>query len=147
MSINNTNHRRRQGEHRERSPPEIEKIVVEKWCYFRRLYFQQQLFQNSVKNSIFLLNFYQKFLKVSQQFVFFVQTAKNEHLGLLILLKNMLKQWIFCNFIQKFFGKFRKFLKISQRFVFFVQTAKNQCIGLLIFYEKYAKIMRFQQFS
>ena len=27
------------GEHRERSTPEIEKIVVEKWFYFRMLYF------------------------------------------------------------------------------------------------------------
>ena len=34
-------HRRRQGEHWKRSAPptEIEKIVVEKWCYFRRRYF------------------------------------------------------------------------------------------------------------
>ena len=107
-------------------------------------------FLKLAKNSIFLLNFYknfQKFLNVSQQFVFFVQTAKNEHIGLLNFLKNMLKQWIFCNFIQKSFGKFRKFLRISHRFVFFVQTAKNQRIGLLIFNEKYPKIMHFQQFS
>ena len=42
------------GEHRERSPhPEIEKIVVEKWCYFRRLYFQQQLFQKQIKIQFF----------------------------------------------------------------------------------------------
>ena len=39
---------------------------------------------------IFIKNF-QKFLKVSQQFVIFVQTAKNEHIRLFIFLKNMLK--------------------------------------------------------
>ena len=37
------------GEHRERPPPEMEKVVVEKWCYFRRLYFYQQPFQKSFK--------------------------------------------------------------------------------------------------
>ena len=54
-------------EHRERPPPEMEKFFVEKWYYFRKLYFLQQLFQKSLKiqfsYSIFIKNF-RKFLKV-----------------------------------------------------------------------------------
>ena len=58
---------------------------------FPKALFLATTFPKLAKNSIFLLKFYQKFQKVSQQFVFFVQTAKNEHMGLLIILKNMLK--------------------------------------------------------
>ena len=58
---------------------------------FPKALFLATTFPKLAKNSIFLLNFFQKFLKVSQQFVFFVQTAKNEHICLLIFLKNMLK--------------------------------------------------------
>ena len=38
-------------------------------------------------------------------------------------------------------------MHFSQLIVFFVQTPKKLTRGLLNFFEKYAKIMRFQQFS
>ena len=40
---------RSQGEMGEIHPPETEKIVVEKWCYFRRLYFSNK-FSKKNKN-------------------------------------------------------------------------------------------------
>ena len=45
-------------------PAPMEKIVAEKWCYFRLHYFSNYL-PKLVKNSIFLLNFYQKLRKLS----------------------------------------------------------------------------------
>ena len=58
---------------------------------FPKALFLATTFPKIVKHSIFLLNIFQKLLKISQQFVFFVQTAKNEQVSLLIFLKNMLK--------------------------------------------------------
>ena len=60
--------------------PETEKIIIEKWCYFRRLYFSNKFSKN--KNKIKLQFFYRIFteifqncIKISQQFAFFVQTG------------------------------------------------------------------------
>ena len=61
---------------------------------FPKALFLATTFPKLAKNSIFYWTFiknFQKFLKVSQRFIFFFQTAKNEHIGLLIFLKNMLK--------------------------------------------------------
>ena len=44
---------------------EPEKISVEKWCYFQRLYCNNNLSPNIDNNSIFLLNFHQKISKFS----------------------------------------------------------------------------------
>ena len=46
-------HRRRQGDGEWSPRPEIEKNVVEKWCYFRRLHFEQQVTQNALKSQFF----------------------------------------------------------------------------------------------
>ena len=64
------NHRRRQGGgHRERSPPpEIEKNCCRKMMLFPKALFLATTFPKIDKNSIFLLNLYQKFSKFSQNF-------------------------------------------------------------------------------
>ena len=59
---------RTQGVREVQPPSDPEKIVVEKWCYIRRLYFQQQRFSKRDKFS-FLLNFHQKVSKFSQNFL------------------------------------------------------------------------------
>ena len=43
---------------------------------FPNALFLATIFPKLVKNTIFLLNFYQKLLKIAQQFVFFVQTRE-----------------------------------------------------------------------
>ena len=54
----------RGGEHRERPPPpEIEKNCCRKMMLFPKALFLATTFQKVAKNSIFLLNFYQKFSK------------------------------------------------------------------------------------
>ena len=71
-------------EHRERPP--MENIVVEKRYYFRKLYLYQQLFQKSLKiqfSYLIFIKHFRKFLKICQQFVFFVQTRENLTHGLL----------------------------------------------------------------
>ena len=50
-------------------------------------------------------------------------------------------------FYRIFIKNMQNFIKISQQFVFFVQTRKKLTRGLLNFFEKYSKIMHFQQFS
>ena len=73
------NHRRRQGEHRERFPPPKWKNFCRHMMLFQNGPFFATTFPKIVKNSIFLLNFsrnFQNFLKISQQFVFFVQTRE-----------------------------------------------------------------------
>ena len=55
-------------EHRERSLPEMEKDCCRKMILFPKALFLGTTFQKIVKNSIFQLNFYKKFLKISQNF-------------------------------------------------------------------------------
>ena len=43
---------------------------------FPKALFLAATFQKLIKNSIFLLNFYQNFLKIFQQFAIFVQTRR-----------------------------------------------------------------------
>ena len=62
-------HRRRQRGHREGPPPpEMEKNCCRKMKLFPKALFLATTFQKIVKNSIFLLNFHQKFTKFSQNF-------------------------------------------------------------------------------
>ena len=63
-------HRRRQGggEHRERPPPRNRKNCCRKMVLFPKGLFVATTFPKLAKNSIFLLNFYQKFSKFSQNF-------------------------------------------------------------------------------
>ena len=49
-------------------PTEMEKIVVEKMMIFPKALFLATTFSKIVKKSIFPLNFYQKFSKISQNF-------------------------------------------------------------------------------
>ena len=66
---------------------------------------------NNVFFAIFLRNLFkifENFLKMSKEFVFFVQTPKNWMLGLLNFLKNKLKKAIFSIFVMKFFENFLK---------------------------------------
>ena len=46
---NNTNQGRPQGEG-EASPPETERIVVEKWCYFPELYKMTKVREDGIEN-------------------------------------------------------------------------------------------------
>ena len=56
-------------ENRERPPPpEMEKNCCRKMILFPKALFLATTFPKIVKNSIFLLNFYQKFSKISQNF-------------------------------------------------------------------------------
>ena len=57
-------------EHRERSapPPEMEKNCCRKMIFFSKDLLLATTFQKIVKNSIFLLKFYQKLSKISQNF-------------------------------------------------------------------------------
>ena len=65
---NRHDHRRRQGGgHRERPPARNGKNCCRKMMLFPRALFIATTFPKIVKNSIFRLNFYQKFLKISQQ--------------------------------------------------------------------------------
>ena len=75
------------------TPLGTEKNCCRKMMLFPKALFLATTFTKIVKNSIFLLNFNQKLSKISQNFptMFFVQTPKNERIGLLIFLKNMLK--------------------------------------------------------
>ena len=74
--------------------PENEKIIVENGVISEGSLSSNKFSKNYNKiqffNWIFIKNF-QNFLKISEQFVFLVQKAKNERMGLLNLLKNMLK--------------------------------------------------------
>ena len=56
---------------------------------------------------MFIKNF-QNFLKISQQFAFFVQTREKLTHGLFNFLKNMRKQCIFAIFLRNFFKIFEK---------------------------------------
>ena len=61
-------HRRRQGEHGERSPPRNWKNCFRKMLLFPMALFLATTFPKVAKKSIFLLNFYQKFSKYFQNF-------------------------------------------------------------------------------
>ena len=72
-------------------------------------------FPKKVKISIFLANFHRNFLKISQQFVFFVQTHKKLTHGLLDLLENYAKIIPFLQLSQEMFWKFPKILRLWLR--------------------------------
>ena len=79
---------------------------------FSKALFLATTFPKIVKNSIFLLNYYQIFSKISKNFptiVFVVQGREKSKHCLLNYLKNMLKECIICYFLKKFCENFRKF--------------------------------------
>ena len=55
----------------------------------------------------------------------FVQTAKNERMGLLNFFEKYAKIMHFRKFLKKAFEIFENFRKISQQFLFFVQTRQK----------------------
>ena len=57
------------GKHRERPPPRNGKNCCRKMMLFPKALFVAITFPKIVKNSIFLLNFYQNFSNISQNFV------------------------------------------------------------------------------
>ena len=68
----------------EDSPPPNEKNVCRKMMLFPKALFLATTFPKIDKNSIFLLNSYQKFLKISQRFqtiCMFRQNARNVNDG------------------------------------------------------------------
>ena len=85
--------------------PEREKIVEEKWCYFRIPIFSNKFSQKTEKNS----NFHQNFLTISQPIVFFVQTRENFTRGFEILCK-IGENTAFLQFSSGTFCKFSKIL-------------------------------------
>ena len=91
-------HRRRQGEHMERPPSEMENIVVEKLSYFRRLYFEQQLFKK-------LLKFHFSIEFLSQIFKIFSKFPNNWNFSS----KHGLNNSFFAIFVWNYFESVRKF--------------------------------------
>ena len=108
---------------------------------FPKALFLATTFPKIVKNSIFPLNFYQKFLKISQQFEFFVQTAKNGTNRFVNSFEKYAQIMDFFNFLKKILKNFETFSKFQKLFV--VKMRDKLTHGLLIFFEKYAKIMHF----
>ena len=71
--------------------------------------------KNTMFYCIFIKNF-QNFLKISQQFVIFVQRREEFTHRLLNFQKNMLNLWIFPNFLKKSFETFENFSKFPTNF-------------------------------
>ena len=110
------NHSRRQGEHMERPPPEIEKNCCRKMVLFPKALFLATTFPKLAKNWIFLLNFYQNFSKLSQIFKtisIFRQNTRKSNTGLVKFFWKYAKLMHFKQFLKKFFEDFLKFLKLS----------------------------------
>ena len=119
------------------------------WCYFRRLYFSNNL-PKIDRNSIFQMNFYQKISKCSQNFPtiwVFRPNARKFNAWFVKFFEKYAKIMDFSQFSYEFFENFRKFLRISQQFVFFAQTPDKMPHCLLNFVENYAKIMHYWLFS
>ena len=91
---------------------------------FPKALFLATAFPKIDKNSVLLLNFYQKcqnFLKISQQFVFIVKTREKLTLSFLNFVENRLKLFMFLLFYQE---NFENFLKITQTIVFSSKARK-----------------------
>ena len=88
------------------------KNCVEKHWYFWMLYFIVSTFPKIVKNSIFLLNFQQTFIKISTKLDFSSKCAKDQ----LRVFKSFFNQqgitMHFCNFLKKTFTNFLKFSSV-----------------------------------
>ena len=90
--------------------------------FLEKALFLATTFSKVAQNSIFQLNLYQNFLKISKQFVFFVQTREKATHGLLKFLEKFAKIMDFLLFLMKYFLKFsRKFATIC----FVVQTREK----------------------
>ena len=93
---------------------------------------------------MFFQNF-QNFLKISQQFAFFVQTREKINAWFVNFLEKYAKIMHFRNFLKNFFKIFENFLKISKILCFCPNSQKINA-WFVKFFEKYAKIMRFRNF-
>ena len=85
----------------------------------------------------------QNFLKISQQFVFFVQTCKKLNAEFVNIFEKYAKTMHCLQFSEV---KFREFCQNFQIIVFLVQRRKELTHGLLNVFEKYAKIIHFRNF-
>ena len=81
---------------------------------FPKAVFLSTTFPKIVKNSIFLLNFYQKFFKISQNFPkirVFRHNSQKIHAMFVNCFEKYDKKSIICYFLKKFFENFRKILR------------------------------------
>ena len=115
-------------------PAEARNIVIENGVISEGSIFSNIFSTNNNKiqffNWIFIKNF-QNFLKISQQFAFFVQTAENEHIGLLNSLENICINNAFSQISEETFWKFSKIFSKFPKNLFVVQTRHNLTHGLL----------------
>ena len=122
-----------QRKHRERPPPKLKK------CCRKMMLFQRALFLTTFpkidKNSMFLMNFYQKISKFSQnspKICIFRRNARKINAAFLKFCCEWAKIMHFCYFLKKFL---KIFSKIPQRIMFFVKTRENLTHGFEIFFE------------
>ena len=104
------NHGHRQGEHMER--PEIERNCCRKMMLFPKALYLAITRPEVIRHSIIRLNFYQNFLKISQQFIYFAQTCK-KLTRVLKFYSHKAKRMHFCYFLKKFCHEFHKQLCFS----------------------------------
>ena len=105
-------HRRHQGEHRERSHPRNRKYYCRKIMLFPKALVLATTLPKIVKNSISLMNFYQNFSKISQNFstiCAFRPNARKINAWFVKLFEKYAKIMDFRNFLKKFFENLRKF--------------------------------------
>ena len=129
-------HRLRQGGNRGNVPPPKWEKCCRKMALFQKALFLATTIPKIDKNSISLLNFYQKISKISQNFPKLCvcrPNARKINAGFVSFFEKHPKRMHFRNFLKKFFEIFQKYLKMSQQFVFFVQTCENLTQGLLNF--------------
>ena len=93
----------------EGDPPETEPIVVKNSVISEGSIISNKFSKIKIKIQFFYRSFmknFQNFLEISQPFAFFVQTPRK--ITSVNFLKNMLKQWIFSNFLKNLFKIFEK---------------------------------------
>ena len=91
-------------------PPRNRKKCCRKMVLFPKALFLATTFPKLLKNSIFLLNFYQNFLKISKQLVFFVQ-MREKVAGFVEFFWKYAKVMHFKQFFKEIFENFLKFSK------------------------------------
>ena len=97
-------------------PPASEKIALEKWCYFRSLYFYEKSFQNSLKNQFSYCVFIKIISKYCQNFQPIIKFPPNARKGNTWFVKIFWKSAQIMHFNQFLKKKLWKLSKISQLF-------------------------------
>ena len=120
------------GGHRERSPPppppRNRKQCWRKMVLFPKALFLATTFPKLAKNSIFLLNFYQKFSKFSQNFQtisIFRPNARKSNTGFVNFFWKYAKVMHFKQFLKKFFENVLKFSQIFRTICVFRPNARK----------------------